>query len=111
MFAARFPSPAAAVVTFGAAVLLSFAHPARADDPFTFTARTTSGTPETIRVSGSSLIDLAENLVETQSQFLPLNGQAFDASLRYGGLRNAARYSQNAGGTSATLAIPATGFS
>ena len=84
---------------------------ARADDPFAFTARTTSGTPQTVRVSGSSLPDLADDLVRTQSQFLALQGQAFDASLRYGGLSNAVRYSQNAAGTSATLAIPSTGFS
>ena len=94
-----------------ATVLCCAARRARADDPFTFTARTTSGTPQTIRVSGNDLTELADNLVETQDQFLALDAQAFNATLRYGGLENAVRYSQNAGGTSATLTIPSTGFS
>jgi hypothetical protein len=105
------PRGSRSVIAFAVAVLTIAIDGARADDPFAFTARTTSGTPQTIRVSGSSLPDLAEDLVRTQSQFLALQGQAFDASLRYGGLSNAVRYSQNAAGTSATLAIPSTGFS
>ena len=62
MFAARPPLRCVLVVTVGASLLAS-ARPARADDPFTFTARTTSGTPETVSVSGSSLTDLADDLV------------------------------------------------
>jgi hypothetical protein len=43
-------------------------------------------------------------------QFKALEGRAFSAALRYGGIPNAVRFEQNAAGTSATLAIPATGF-
>lgn len=85
--------------------------PARGGDFFGLSAVTTSGTPQTITTTGSSLIDLADNLIKTQSQFLPLIGKDFTASLTYGGVPNSLLFSENAAGTSATLNIPATGFS
>jgi hypothetical protein len=83
---------------------------ARAGDPFTLTARTTGGTPETVSASGSSAVDLANDVIKTQSQFQTLQGQAFSASLRYGGLQNAVTYSQNAAGTTGTVSIPSIGL-
>ena len=82
-----------------------------AKDPFTLMASTTGGAPETIRASGNSLVDLADDVVRTESRFSSLQGREFTASLRYGGLENAIRYSQNAAGTSGTVTIPSTGFS
>ena len=83
---------------------------ARGDEPFSLGVQTTTGTPQAINVSGNSLRDLAEDLVRTRNRFAAVSGQAFDASVRYGGLNNAATYTQNAEGTSATLRFPTTGF-
>ena len=81
------------------------------EDPFSLTAQTTTGTPQTITESGSSVIDLVQNLIETQDQFAGFQGQAFTASLDYGGVPDAIQFSRNAAGTSATVTIPSTGFS
>jgi len=91
--------------------LLAGAVVARAGEPFSLTASTTSGTPTAVSSSGSSVLNLTDNLIETKAQFATLTGQSFDASLRYGGLNNAFVYSQNAAGTSSTLSIPSIGFS
>jgi hypothetical protein len=94
-----------------AAFLLASVVAARAGEPFSLTASTTSGTPTAISSSGSSLLNLTDNLIETKGQFATLTGQSFDASLRYGGLNKAFVYSQNSAGTSSTLSIPSIGFS
>lgn len=80
---------------------------ARAADPFTLTA--TSGTSVTA-VSGSSIPDLINDAYNTQGQFANLAGKNFAATLRYGRLTNAATFTKNAAGTSATLAIPSQNF-
>jgi hypothetical protein len=89
---------------------LGLAPTSRAGDPFTLTARTTGGTPQTITASGSSAPDLANDVVQTQSKFQVLQGQPFTASLRYGGLQNAVTYSQDAAGTTGTVRIPSIGL-
>src|SRR5437588_690743 len=68
--------------------------PARAADPFTLTAQPTSGTATTVTVTGHSLPDLTDNLIQSKNQFQSLSGQPFNASLRYGSLNNAFTYSQ-----------------
>ncbi|HEX8911484.1 MAG TPA: hypothetical protein VF796_03920 [Humisphaera sp.] len=93
-----------------AAVAALSAGRAAVAEPFAVNVDVPSG-PNALRVSGSSLGDLANNLVKTQGQFSTLGNTPFDASVRYGGLNDAVLYSQNATGTQATVTIPTTGFS
>ena len=104
--AARAASAALAL----ALTLLLPAGTARAQDPFSLSGQTTSGPPQQITVTGSSVVDLVQNLVQTQSQFSAFQGQSFNAALNYGAISNAIQFQQNASGTSATLSIPSTGF-
>lgn len=83
---------------------------ARADDLFQLTARSAAGNQQAT-ASGSSVLDLASDLIKAQSEFEPLDNQAFNATLRYGRIRDAIQFQRNAAGTSATLSIPSTGFS
>jgi hypothetical protein len=101
---------AAAFQTLGAIVVLLLSVVSAWGDPFSLTASTTSGTPTAISTSGSSLLNLTDNLIETKGQFAALGGQSFGASLRYGGLNNAFVYNQNSAGTTSTLSIPSIGF-
>ena len=84
---------------------------ARAQDPFSIDAQTTTGPTEQVTVSGSSVIDLVQNLVESEEQFAAFAGQGFSASLNYGRIDDAIQVTRNAAGTSATVTIPSTGFS
>ena len=84
---------------------------ARADDPFGVNAQTTSGTPQSVTASGSSLPDLVSNLIKNQGQFSSLANQNISAGLRYGNLNNAILVTRNAAGTSATVSIPSINFS
>ena len=91
--------------------ILACASPARGQDGvFTVTAETTSGPPASVTESGSSVIDLVQNLIGTSEQFAAFQGQAFDASLDYGDVPGAIQFQRNAAGTSATVSIPSTGF-
>ena len=101
------PLPAAAF----AAALFLLAGSARAQTPFVINAQTTSGTPAQASASGSSVVDLVQNLIESESQFADFQNQAFNASLDYGAVPDAIRFQRNAAGTSATVTIPSTGFS
>jgi hypothetical protein len=92
------------------ALLVLSPRPAVAQSPFTITGQTTSGTPTQATVSGSSVVDLVENLIESQQEFAGFQNQAFDASLNYGAVNNAIQFQRNAAGTSATITIPSTGF-
>ncbi|HZK80178.1 MAG TPA: hypothetical protein VFC46_03905 [Humisphaera sp.] len=83
---------------------------APAGDPFLISANTTSGTPETVNASGSSLPNLVGNFVKGQSQFSSFQNRDASASLTYGGLGNAVIVSKNASNTSATLTLPTIGF-
>ncbi len=76
---------------------------ARADEPFTLSA---TGGSTTVDASGSHLTNLVGNLINGQNQFASLNGQALNASLRYGSLDNSILFTRNAAGTSGTISIP-----
>ena len=93
------------------AVLSTLPRAARAQDPFSVDAQTTSGPTEQVSVSGSSMIDLVQNLVESEDEFAGFSGQGFSASLNYGRINDAIQVTRNAAGTSATVTIPSTGFS
>jgi hypothetical protein len=71
---------------------------------------TVNGTTDNISTRANSLPDLVDNLINAQGQFRAFDGQAFNANLTYGGVRNAMNFNANAAGTSATLTIPSTGF-
>jgi hypothetical protein len=96
------------VVPFAIAMLLaSFV---RADDPFLITAQSTTGTPKTVIVSGSSIVDLVRNAIKNESQFATLANQGVSANLRYGGINSAIQFSKNASNTSTTVSIPSIHF-
>src|SRR5438874_7193331 len=80
---------------------------ARANDPFTLTA---SGGGTNVTASSNNVVDLAGNLINSESQFLSLANKNVTGTLRYGGLNNAVLFTRDAAGTSATLTIPSTGF-
>jgi hypothetical protein len=93
--------------------LVSFLLPAAArgqQDPFSLSASSASGPPQQVTVGSSSVLGLVEDVIRSQNQFAPLQGQAVNASLNYGGIPNAIQFQRNAAGTSATVTIPSTGF-
>jgi hypothetical protein len=92
------------------ASLLFVSQRAAAQSPFSITGQTTTGTPTQATVSGSSVVNLVENLIESKQDFSSFQNQAFDASLNYGAVNNAIQFQRNAAGTSATITIPSTGF-
>jgi hypothetical protein len=79
-----------------------------AAEPFSLTA---SGGGNDVTASGSNVVDLVSNLINSEDQFTTLNNQSISGTLRYGGLNDAVLFDRNASGTSATLTIPSTGFS
>src|SRR5580698_9351226 len=97
--------------TLAVAILtLSFTAGVRAGDPFLINVNTTSGTPESTSVSGSSLPGLVNNLIKGESQFSSLQDRDISANIRYGGENNAILLTRNAANTSATLTIPSIAF-
>lgn len=82
----------------------------RAGDPFIITAQTTSGTPQTLIVSGHSLPNLVTDLVKSQSAFSSLQNRDTTATFTYGGVPNTIIITKNAANTSATLVLPGIGF-
>jgi hypothetical protein len=80
---------------------------ALASDPFTLDA-TSAGS--TLTASGASLPDLIDNAYNTKNDFASLAGQSFTARLRYGSITDAATFSRNAAGTSATITVPSEHF-
>lgn len=90
--------------------ITALAATARADDLFTISADSNSGPTTSASASGSSVIDLVENLIDSDQEFTNLEDQGFDASLRYGSVNDAILVSRNSSSTSATLTIPSTGF-
>jgi hypothetical protein len=90
---------------------LTTAATARAADYIDLGAQSTSGSPVSVQADGSSLVDLARNLIDRQSDFAPLAGHDFQAALNYGGVKNAILFQSNAGATNVTLTFPSTGFS
>ena len=105
MLCKSFPVAAAAFV------VVMMAAAARAQTPFVVNGQTSSGPPSQVTASGSSVIDLVSNLIQSESQFSGFQDQAFNASLDYGAVNNAIQFQRNAAGTSATVTIPSTGFS
>src|SRR6185437_9050615 len=89
--------------------MVTLANFARGGDPFLLTAQTTSGTPQTTAVSGTSLPDLIGNLVKGDGPFTSFQNRDLSGSLRYGSLNNAVIVTKNAADTSATLTIPSIG--
>jgi hypothetical protein len=81
-----------------------------AGDLFQITAISATDPSNTVTAGGSSVVDLIENLVESESQFRSLENQGFSATLNYAGVKDAVRISRNAAGTSATVVIPSTGL-
>lgn len=94
-----------------AVCMLGLSTSARADDLFSISANTNSGSSVSATASGSNVPDLVSDLVNSDSDFTGLENRGFDASLRYGGVDNAILVSRNANSTSATLSIPSTGYS
>lgn len=91
-------------------IALVTAAPTRADDLFTIDANSNSGASTSASASGSSVIDLVADLIDSEQEFTNLENQGFDASLRYGAVDDAILISRNADSTSATLTVPSTGF-
>jgi hypothetical protein len=82
----------------------------RAEDLFLITARTTTGTPQALRVGSNNLPDLVTNLIKSEQEFIPLQNRDVSAVLRYAGIDNAITIRKNANNTSATVDIPSTGL-
>ena len=80
---------------------------AMADEPFTLTA---TGGSTTVDASSHHLTNAVGNLINGQAQFAGLNGQALNASLRYGSLDNSIQFTRNAAGTSGTITIPSQNY-
>jgi hypothetical protein len=93
-----------------AVITLALAASLRAGDPFLITAKSTSGTPETVSATGSTLPDLVSHLIKGTDQFSSLQDRDISASVRYGGENNAIIITRNAANTSANLVIPGIGF-
>jgi hypothetical protein len=92
-------------------VCLMTASIARAEDPFTLTAQTTSGAAGSASASSNNVVDLVGNLINTEDDFAALQNRSLSGSLRYGGVNDAVLFTRNASGSSATINIPSTGFS
>jgi hypothetical protein len=90
-----------------ASVAACLAGSARADDLFSVTV--TDGT-NTVFASGSSLFDLAENVINQEDQFAQFENLDFTGSLDYAGLEDAIIVSGNAGDESIRVQIPSIGF-
>lgn len=97
-------------VTLAAALVLILAASGRGEDLFLMTARTTSGSAQTLRVGSNNLPDLVTNLIKNEQQFTPLQNRDIAATLRYAGVNNAITIRKNAANTSATVDIPSTGL-
>jgi len=69
-----------------------------------------NGTSNSANVSGSSLPDLVDDLIKSEGKFKEFDGQAYNASLKYGDVNNAITLDANAAGTDVTLRIPSTGL-
>lgn len=82
--------------------------PAAARDPIVIEV---TGEPDTVVVSGSDLLDILEDAIESRGAFAGFDGTAFTASAAVGGVSDVIRVAVNAAGTSATLEFPLTGFS
>ena len=91
-----------------AIILLIMAGRTMADDFFNLVAVGSGGT--TVANTGGNIIHLTDNLISLNSSFILLAGQNINASMSWGGVPNAIRFTENAAQTVATLSFPTTGF-
>jgi hypothetical protein len=89
-------------------ILLIMAGRTMADDFFNLVAVGSGGT--TVANTGGNIIHLTDNLIGLNSSFILLAGQNVSASMSWGGVPNAIRFTENAAQTIATLSFPTTGF-
>jgi len=82
----------------------------RGNDLFSVTARTTSGTSQSVTASSGNVSDLVSDLVTNSNQFSGLQNRDVSASLKYAGINNAIDITRNAADNSATVRIPSTGL-
>jgi hypothetical protein len=99
----RYRAPLSAAI-----ILLVMTSQTMADDFFNLVAVGSGGT--TVANSGGNIIHLTDNLISLNSSFIFLAGQNINASMSWGGVPNAIRFTENAAQTVATLAFPTTGF-
>ena len=92
-----------------AAVVLALAGPAAAQDLFGVTVSAPGESDVT--VTGSSLFELAENVIESQGEFESFEGTSFTGSLDYAGLDDAIIVSGDAANADEVrVQIPSIGF-
>jgi putative lipoic acid-binding regulatory protein len=91
-----------------AIILLLVASRTMADDFFNLVAVGSGGTA--VANTGGNIIHLTDNLISLNSSFIFLAGQNINASMSWGGVPNAIRFTENAAQTVATLTFPTTGF-
>ena len=99
--------PAARRAAILAAAVLAPAAAASAQDLFGVTVTGDDG--ETVTVTGSSLFDLAENVIESKGDFEQFEGRDFTGSLDYAGLDDAIVIGGNTDDT-VRVRIPSIGF-
>lgn len=95
-------------VLFAALSFFLMAGQTRADNFFNVEAVGSGGT--VVSSSGPNIIHLSDNLISLDGPFFALTGQNMTASMTWGGVPNAIRFTENSGGTTATLSFPTTGF-
>jgi hypothetical protein len=88
--------------------LLATAAPAFANEFFNLVATGSGGT--TVAESGRNIVHLSDDLISLNSGFILLAGQNINASVSWGGVPNAIRFTENSNGTSASISFPSTGF-
>jgi hypothetical protein len=101
-------TPRYPLVLSAAMVLLMMASRIMADDFFNLVAVGSGGT--TVANTGPNIIHLTDNLISLNSSFVLLTGQNVTASMSWGGVPGAIRFTENAAQTVATLSFPTTGF-
>jgi len=69
-----------------------------------------TGSNTNINAKGSSVPDLVDDLLNSDGKFKDIDGQSYNASLKYGDVNNAITLQSNAAGTDVTLRIPSTGL-
>jgi len=93
---------------YAALFILALTATAKADEFFNMNVTGTGST--TVNASGSTIIDLVNNVVTQQGQFASLAGQGTATSLSWGGVPNAILLNVNSAQTTAKLTFPTTGF-
>ncbi len=95
------------IAASSACVVASITHPAPAQDLFFVTA---TGGGTTLTASDSDIIDLIEDLIETEGAFDRFNGVDTNATLTYAGVPDTFVFDVSGDGRVVTLSFPLTGF-